>query len=596
MSRNTHPCQSRSQIGPLQKDLKAQQHDLSRDESIGCDVDVLPDLEAIRDALFSIYTGVFEQLFGSLLANILPGSGSDETLHPAEQLSPPYGSSGEYLRPHPAISLFNLSCSLDQWMAERTCMNTSSISNDVRRENSSADECLLYAIYAFSARWLPLNYPNTDCYERSDKWYQDIALYFWRKARVKMLKAVNQICYRSVFAMMLFWLTPAPHAISKDEEMNGLSGTTCLQLALQMLQMLRSQPRTWQFSSSGTPVREKVLSDHIRTDINAEKKFLQAEAYVYWAATAFDTANSVTLDVQSVLCAGLLGIKAETTFELIRRSSLVFQERMQTQPPTDIDFTDNMAIQVISAAGLWKLYLYKRVAVFKEALRDGHHESKVLWAFEETIDAIQHFKNVYRPILDIYQRRLQFLNQKSRFEWCKYYLIHFHLYRTNVTSNSSPVHVILHWYLGILMLADSAASNGRSEFLERLTIPKAEAVQMVLTILKFGLESTFKPITNNESIGEVQQVSTAFFSTKLATAACFVAWDPYSHHTMAAVKFVFDARSSDFAEERIERDAFEHILFVLSLALTTMPCCSKYIQKTRHLVDETYRKLRRVSI
>lgn len=144
--------------------------------------------------------------------------------------------------------------------------------------------------------------------------------------------------------------------------------------------------------------------------------------------------------------------------------------------------------------------------------------------------------------------------------------------------------IVVHYYLGILIFIDTAEATGRTRLLERLAVSKAEAIQVVLNTLEFGLENTFTPIDMNRTDG-LAGVSSGFPSTS------FVAWDPYPHHTVAAVKLAFNFISANFAEGEVSLHASGQ-LSTLSAVLRHLPGSSKFVQATREIVDETLLTLR----
>lgn len=275
----------------------------------------------------------------------------------------------------------------------------------------------LNAIYAFAAPWLPLAYRCRGM-EQSHSWCESMTLSFWRQARHDMLRVINTHCYRSVIALLLFSFTTTPIGLSSDEEVTGLSGDACLQLALQMLHTLRIQPRTHQFSFSDAP-SEDTMRGVIPNKELPERAFMDAENCAYWAGLINDTVSSVTLDRRATFCSGLLGIDADANFQLIRKRSLLFRADADQYLQGRFTLSDDEAMTIASAAGLWKLFAYKRIAVFKEALRDGYDEERVNGAFKEVVAAMDHFEVVYHPVLNAVQPKLQYLSRRTRFEYCR---------------------------------------------------------------------------------------------------------------------------------------------------------------------------------
>ena len=253
--------------------------------------------------------------------------------------------------------------------------------------------------------------------------YKIVVMALWRTARRDMLRIINRPSYRSVISLFLFALTPIPVGISEDEEADGISGQTCVPAALQQIQILRARQRNLQFSGSKVSLSTKSKPLANAAESIGSSDFIAAESIAYWAALTFDTSASLTLNCRSLLSSGLFGFEAELPWRLVRTGAKMFHEMTRGwRADGVVEMTDERANQIIASGTAWKLLAWKLTAIFKEALRDGHHESEVSRAFSFVTDGIQQFNDTYRRPLEACQRRMQFLGQTTKLRWCKLFL------------------------------------------------------------------------------------------------------------------------------------------------------------------------------
>lgn len=310
---------------------------------------------------------------------------------------------------------------LDMCMAAEVISDPQEFRVDVtRREQSETcrqlDESLKSAMAAFASRWLPLASKTAN----REVGEGNVIQALWRHARRDMLRVINRPSYRSMLALFLFSLTPIPTGILEEEELDGISGQGCIHAALQHIQVLRARQRNLQFSGSKvSPFQTKQAIPASPVSVNASN-FINAESIAYWAALTFDTSTSLTLNCRSLLSSGLFGFDEELSWRLVRSGAHIFHEATQEWQPGSIDMTDERANQIVGAAAAWKLLGWKLTAVFKEALRDGHEESKVRKAYAAVVDSIRYFNLTFRPHLEACQRRMQFLGQQTKLRWCKW--------------------------------------------------------------------------------------------------------------------------------------------------------------------------------
>ncbi|OJD12966.1 hypothetical protein AJ78_06514 [Emergomyces pasteurianus Ep9510] len=442
---------------------------------------------------------------------------------------------------------------LDQWMREMSQYDPAISLNGGFRERTTedtlADESLRNTIAAFSVRWLSINSRES----QSDICVQRIVHALWRHTRRDMLRVINRPSYRSMLALFLFALTPVPTGISEDEEADGISGQACIHAALQQIQMLRARQRSLLFNGTNVsrPMKSKIIPSI--PDAIGATDFITAENIAYWAALTFDTSASLTLNCRSLLSSGLFGFEAELPWRLVRAGATIFQKNMQGCPANSIyNMTDERANQIIASGSAWKLLVWKLTAVFKEALRDGHDEPEVTRAYTLVVEAIQQFNEIYRGPLEACQRRMPFLGQQTKFRWYS---------------------LMLHYHLSILLLINTIETTDRLDLLVNLEEAYADAENVIINTLVFGLHNTITVGIKMQSCS-----SDPVGLTETSVTVPLISLDPYQHHIVAAVQLVQKAVDRDLAFRKITDTAHASLRLVLEKTLVHLPQSSKSVK------------------
>lgn len=319
------------------------------------------------------------------------------------------------------VNILELCGKLDRWMTDESCNQQHDRGDDPTtcremEQHQKIDQSLHTTVAAFSARWLPLVSKDSKQEPAGSKSIQNL----WRYARRDMLRIMNRPCYRSMLSLFLFALTPIPAGVTEEEEVDGVSGQACVHAALQHIQVLRARQKNLQFSGSKVSPFLRKQAIPTSPDSVETSDFIVAENTAYWAALTFDTSASLTLNCRSLLSSGLFGHDEELPWRLVRTCAKIFDDTAQRWQPGSLDITDERANQIVAAGAQWKLLGWKLTAIFKEALRDGHEESRVLKAYTAVVDSIKQFNTIFRPRLEACQRRMQFLGQSTKLRWCKY--------------------------------------------------------------------------------------------------------------------------------------------------------------------------------
>ncbi|KIW88387.1 uncharacterized protein Z519_10956 [Cladophialophora bantiana CBS 173.52] len=414
------------------------------------------------------------------------------------------------------------------------------------------DQSLRHAKRSFAARWFHL-IPQT---ERAGILPEHIVREFWRKSRRDMLKVVNRVSYRSALTLFLFSLTPVPVGISEEEEMDGLSGQLCVQAALQQIQRLREGQRSCQFSGSMVVQASDPLTSPTASS-RLSDKFLRTEARAYWAALTFDTSSSLTLNLRSTLTSGLHGAEMESCWRTLRMGAGSFHTRTEEWRRNPFAMTEDEVLQVIAAAAATKLYVWKMISVLKEALREGSEDEKVLRAWTSFTEAIEIFRVTFRPLLNDCERRLPFLGQVEKLNWYE---------------------LMLHYYMGILILVDALEAAERHDLLSQLSETQLEAEHEVFSALKFGLDSQYT-VGGSHQVGPT--MGTQNSKLDQTTTASFIALDPYPHHVVAAAQLMGKVVSRQYRQGKVKLEAYKYLNGTLLKCLAELPQTSKSVQAAR---------------
>lgn len=377
-----------------------------------------------------------------------------------------------------------------------------------------------------------------------------------------MLKVINRVSYRSVLTLFLFGLTPIPAGVSKDEEADGITGQICVQVAFQQVQRLRERQRNCQFSGAKVSFGSAPLVNSKPKSFPLSEAFLNSESRAYWGALTFDTSASLTLNFRSSLSSGLHGVASESAWRVLRTGAHSFQTRTKDWRTSTFEVSDDTASQIIAAAAACKVFVWKMIAVLKEALREGVEEDTLQQAWDAFIEAADIFHDAFRPLLSSCERRLHFLSQVERLNWYE---------------------VMLHYHLGILMLVDTVEAAERDDLLVLLKDKRLNAEQEVVNALKFGLETTLTiraPADDPEPSERLRTIT-----------ASLVQLDPYPHHVVAAVQLMNKVISREYRHGKIKLETYKYLKSTLMKALAQLPQTSRSVQEARQYINTSPQEL-----
>lgn len=449
----------------------------------------------------------------------------------------------------PSRLFAELDASIDQDWEARNLDDTATPLSQRLERNRQIDQSLRHAIRSFASQWLHI-IPRQ---ERLGLVHEEVVRDLWRTSRRDMLKVINRVSYRSVLTLFLFGLTPIPVRVTKEEEMDGVTGQICVQAALQQVQRLRERQRNCQFNGSKVTLNLDPLASPKTTSLPLSQTFLSSESRAYWGALTFDTSASLTLNFRSSLTSGLHGVGSESSWRVLRMGAHSFRTRTQDWRTPTFEVSDDTASQIIAAAVACKVYVWKMIAVLKEALREGDEEEKVEQAWTAFIESVDLFQDGFRPLLNACERRLHFLSQVERLNWYE---------------------VMLHYHLGILMLVDAVEAAERNDLLPQLTEHRLDAEREVVNALKFGLESTL-------AIRPTAAVQTTSAEAPVSITASFVQIDPYPHHMVAGVQLMNKVISREYRLGKVKLETYKYLKSTLLKALEELPPTSKSVQEAR---------------
>lgn len=462
----------------------------------------------------------------------------------------------------PATKLFRkLDADMDNELDRQNLGYASEVRERRQERDYQIEQSLSRAIQSFAARWLPLVSQRT---QLATSQVEEIIRDSWRTARKDMLKVINRVSYRSTLTLYLFAQTPIPVGISEDEELDGINGLLCIQTALLQVQRLREGQRSCQFDG---PEVLAWTEPGTRSRTNLTQAYLDFESRAHWAAVMWDTSNSFTLNLRTSLTSGLNGACSEPAWRLAR-TFLVgsFHPETESWRTNGFEVSDEVASQIITAAAVCKLYVWKNITSLKEALREGVDEESVLFVWKALLDAIDIFKTSIRPLLNNCERRLHFMDQLNRLSW----------YEVN-----------LQYYLGILVLVNAIEAANRSDLLPQVTEARQDAEHESFNVLKLGIESTYTIYGPGEDSNTACRFgATTDFPGEPITAS-FVAMDPYPNHVVDSVLLMNEVISREYRQGKIKHGAYSYLSSTLAKALRQLPQSSKTIQAAQEKLQRS---------
>jgi hypothetical protein len=195
--------------------------------------------------------------------------------------------------------------------------------------------------------------------------------------------------------------------VSDDEELDGISAPVCMQTALYQLQRLRERRSACQ--------PNEITSGNFTKYAYIESQHVDLGSRAYLAAMSWDTSSPLSLGHCTALTSGLKGACSEPTWRLIKSFLLgSFQPKTESWRTKGVAVINEAAHETIAGATICKIYIWKNITSLKEALREAVDEDSMLLAWNALLDALDIFKTSIRPLFDICERQLHFIDQPVR--------------------------------------------------------------------------------------------------------------------------------------------------------------------------------------
>ncbi|KIX03975.1 uncharacterized protein Z518_07528 [Rhinocladiella mackenziei CBS 650.93] len=331
----------------------------------------------------------------------------------------------------------NTSNSLSPLHAAHREDNIPSHSEIRANDNRLLNEALMNAIYAYSARWLPLRSAIQDSAgsDATDakRVEQDVRDHLWRRARTSMFSAMSRPSYRAVLALLLVSLTEMP-LDNDDQGFNDLCSRMVLS-HLNFLQSVHESPglrplarHTMVLPLSALGITYPVSSQI--TDLDAEKRQHMQDT-IFWLGVMNDTRMSLMWQSPSLLLPCEFGDRKVWNF--IRQRTVIFDNSFRTLHGSQIPLDPRVVTILLQHASACKTMYLSVINRFCDALFHHNVSDTVEEAAQRIIDESARFHDVFDDLLSICARDYLTMPKRSQLNY---------------------VLLMAHYHLGSLILAD----------------------------------------------------------------------------------------------------------------------------------------------
>lgn len=380
---------------------------------------------SLHDALWQIFTTLFEPQLGLWIGNdcnpFKRMTTAPKTL--VSRLMVTLDGARHAARPNSVVS-------------EMLRLPVSSFDAGDSEEDSEAhiNQALMSAVHAFSARWLPV-----DLFQkagRSDEAARRrLMQVLWEQAHQNMLSILTLPSYRSILALYLFAITPS----GTSAPMSTVS-QLCYETSLRHYLQLRLESRISIPRSSGTVDDYEELS-HL-------------EDSAYWFGLVCDVSRSLLRCQCPILLSG--PSSQASVWALVSAQVDEFALENGSRPFSTHLLSDEAVLKILQLGSACKTMTWASIVDVQDSLFYSRTSVGAQVALDFALGKLQQFETVFLPHLERIARDFVLLSEKSQLGYGKNRLSDIE------KSLTDSVWLVIHFHLGILILADSLSAASAS--------------------------------------------------------------------------------------------------------------------------------------
>ena len=295
-------------------------------------------------------------------------------------------------------------------------------------DDGSINRALLYAIYAFSVRWLhPTdNKQNQDPETRSRfiALKKELSDNLWSEARNRMYAVMSRPSYRSILALYLFAIIPSSSRKGGDNIED-----LCLEASLNQQNYLSSKaqmPSTHHDSIAtllgGGPFSStKIAFAQANAPLNAEKIEYQSMANLaLWFGIISDTTRALTRCRPSILLPGCNG--EAKVWAAVREHTQAFEKQFSSLRGLRTPLLDDQVIGILQHAFAFSTLVWAAITRVQDALVYQISGTSAAEAVDAVRKESNKFEETFGKLLCLCQRDFMLLNRTTQMCYGKYLL------------------------------------------------------------------------------------------------------------------------------------------------------------------------------
>jgi len=278
-----------------------------------------------------------------------------------------------------------------------------SVSDEIERSaDCIINRALIYAVYAYSVRWLDLSENQHHQHPQSQRKLahlkEELANSFWLQARKQIYLVLSRPSYRSILALYLFAMIPSSPRNSGDNLEDH-----CIEAALSHHSYLNSRRAQKPFNArdSITSLLESALlsgtgpySSQPDSPPDAdEMERLSMSSLAYWFGIVSDTTRALTRCRPSILLPP--GCDSETkVWTPVRNRTQTFKMQFDPLRQLQAPVREDQLTEILQHALAYKTLVWASITRVQDAL--VHQMSGISLA--EAVDAARKERNAYQEI------------------------------------------------------------------------------------------------------------------------------------------------------------------------------------------------------